>query len=319
MNTAHIASTGLFVPARVQTAEELAPLLGRSAEWIRSRTGVGERRISDLSMPEMAAAAAREALGEGPPPDLVINASVTPVQLLPDSSVFILRELGLNGIPGFSVHCSCLSFLVALQQAAAMVACGGAKRVLVVSSEKATDSRDFTAPESAALLGDGAAAAVIEPSEGGSAILGTRFSTWPESARHAEIRGFGTRHHPSDPQTTSSDNLFHMNGPRLLRRALPAVAELVGGLLGEHGLSPEQVDVVVPHQASGLGVRAVQRFGFRPDQVVDVVGEYGNCVAASMPMALARAERDGRLRLGSTVLLLGTGSGLSVGGALLRW
>jgi 3-oxoacyl-[acyl-carrier-protein] synthase-3 len=315
-----IETTGLYLPQTVETAEELAPRIGRSVGWIAERTGVLQRRIADEPVEVMAAGAAREALGDGPPPDLVLFAAATPRQLIPDTATFVLRELGLNGVPGWTVHGTCLSFLAALQTAAALVVVGQKSRVLIVSAEIASAGRDLGDPESAALLGDGAAAAVIGPTgDSPSRILAFRYNTWPEGADLTEYRGAGTRKAPNDPATTREDNLFHMNGPRVYRMARPKVAVMVDELLGDAGCQVSDIDLVVPHQASGPAVASLGRLGFPPDRVVDVVGRWGNCIAASLPMALAEAERTGRLVRGTRVLLIGTGAGLSVAGAVLVW
>lgn len=321
MISARITGTGLYLPPTVQSSRELGSTLGVPEGWIESHTGVVSRHISDEPMHRMAAAAVRRALGDGGPPDLLINASLTPLQLIPDSSVFILQELGLDGRPSFSVHATCLSFVVGLQVAMSMVHAGGFRRIAVVSAEQGSVCRDFTQPESAALIGDGAGAAIVEPTPAGqsSALLGFDMATWPEGAAHTELRGCGTRHHPNDPRTEPSDNLFQMSGPAVYKMALRKVPPLIGGLLARAGLTPSQVDLVVPHQASGPGMRAYQKLGFVSDQIVDILADHGNCISASVPMALATAETQGRLKRGDTVLLMGTGAGLSVAGALLRW
>jgi 3-oxoacyl-[acyl-carrier-protein] synthase-3 len=134
-----------------------------------------------------------------------------------------------------------------------------------------------------------------------------------------EVRGAGLRCHPNDPATRPEDNLFHMHGPSVYRLALCHVPELFLGTLADAGLRPEDVDLIVPHQASGPGLALLPRLGFAPDRVVDIVAEYGNCVAASLPMALAVAESEGRLSRGQTVLLCGTGAGLGAAAAVVRW
>lgn len=321
MLRAQIVGTGIDLPPRVQLSSELEPLLGVPAGWIETHTGVVQRRISDEPMHKMAARAVRQALGQGGPPDLLVNASLTPIQLIPDSSVFILQELGLDGRPSFSVHATCLSFVVGLQVAMSLVHGGLWRRVALVSAEQGSVCRDFTQPESAALIGDGAGAAIIEPTPEGqsSALLAFDMATWPEGAEHTELRGCGTRKHPNDPRTVGADNLFQMNGPSVYKMALRKVPPLIGGLLHRAGISPSQVDLVVPHQASGPGMKAYRKLGFVSDQIVDIVAEYGNCISASVPMALALAQRQGRLKRGDTILMMGTGAGLSVAGALLRW
>jgi 3-oxoacyl-[acyl-carrier-protein] synthase-3 len=316
-----ITSTAFYAPPRVETAAELAPRIGVSEEWIVTRTGVRERRIASEPVEVVGARAARAALASGEAPDLIINASVGNRQLLPDTSVYIQHELGLEGIPCFSIHASCLSFLVGLQNAAALVAARAYRRVLVVSAEYGSEGRNMAEPESAALLGDGAAAVVLEPTPKGEAseIVGWRMRTWPAGAALTEVRGYGQRLRPDDPRTRLEDNLFSMDGPGVYRMAIRRLPGLVRELLADHGLTPDDVDWVVPHQASGPGLALLPRLGFPAERFVNIVGQYGNCVAASIPMALAHLAESGRLRRGQTVLLLGTGAGFSVAGTLLRW
>ena len=283
-----IDRVGFHAPPRVQTASELAPQIGVDEDWILTRTRVKERRICEEPSEVMGAKAAQEALGDGPPPDLIINASLTPTQLIPDTSVFIQRALGTSGIPSFSIHATCLSFLVAVHNAGALLQTGTYRRILVVSAEHATISRDFHHPESAALFGDGAAAAVLTPTpeHGTGELLAYRMTTLPEYADLAEFTGAGTRHHPNAATTEEHHNLFRMKGPAIYKRAVLTVARQLKQTLADAGLEPHDIDWVVPHQASGPALATLPRFGFRPDRVVDIVESYGNCIAASVPMAL---------------------------------
>lgn len=271
-------------------------------------------------MDVMAADAAREALG-GVAPDLIVNASLTPVQLIPDSSVFIQRELGFSGIPSFSIHATCLSFLVGLHTVGGLLGTGAYRRILLVSSEQGSVCRDFDHPESAALIGDGAAAAVLTPTPEGheSGLLAWSMATFPEGASLAEIPGCGVANHPNSEGALPEHNLFRMNGPRIYKMAVRRVARLVSDLLEQARLEAGDIDWVVPHQASGPALKTLPRMGFSPERIVDVVGQYGNCIAASTPMALHTAVADGRIRRGDRVLMLGTGAGLSVAGMILRW
>lgn len=318
-----VVSTAFGVPARVETAADLAPRLGRSESWIATRTGVLRRHVADedTDVACFGARVARQALDDGAEPDLILNASALPRQALPDTSTFLQRALGMSGVASHSVNASCLSFLVALHAAAAYIASGAHRRVLIVSADFGTRGRDWAEPESAALLGDGAAAAVVEPTPPGeaSAMLSWRMSTWPEGADLTEVRGAGLRCHPNDPATRPEDNLFHMKGPAVYRLALRHVPVVTRQAIADAGLAPEDVDLVVPHQASGPGLTLLPRLGFPPQKIVNVVSEYGNCVAASLPMALAIAESEGRLRRGQNVLLIGTGAGFAVAAAVLRW
>lgn len=316
-----ITSTGFYVPEHVETSADLSPRVGRSPEWIRSRTGVEKRHISQ--QPDVAilgAAAARQALENSPQPDLLINASGLPRQVLPDNAVFIQRELGLDGIPSFTIHATCLSFLVGLKVAGSLLG-NGFQRILLVSAELTSIGRNFDEPESSVLVGDGAAAAMIEGPlpDTFSEILFWGMDTWPEGAGFTEVIGGGTRRHPRMPDVQPEEHLFHMSGPKVYKFARAKVGDLLERMYAETGLSCEDIDLVVPHQASGPALNSLPRYGFPEEKVVNIVSEYGNCVAASLPMALHTALESGRLQPGMHVLLLGTGAGLSVAATLIRW
>ncbi len=318
---AKIVSTGRYLPPKIETSAELGPKLGIDAAWIDAHAGVEERRVSDIGMAEMGAKAAEAALGDGPPPDLILNASGVPQQVIPDSSVYIQEALGMAGTPSYSIHATCLSFLVALHNAAGLLAGGAYNRILVVSSELGTWGRNFDEPESAVLFGDGAAAAVVESTPDGepSELLAFEMGTWPAGAHLTEVRGGGTRLHPNDPRTTTADNLFTMDGPGVYKMARRRVAVVLKKVLRATGLTQDDIALVVPHQASGPGVEAVAHYGFPEERIVNIVRTQGNCVAASMPLALAAAHEEGRIERGDHLLLAGTGAGLSVAAAILRW
>ncbi len=314
-----IAGSGIAALTHHQSNEELADLIGMSAADIESMSGVRRRYVADASMdlPTLHALACREALGDAGPPDLIINASVGFHQLIPDTSVFIQRALGLNGIPGFSMHATCLSFLHALQVADAYLRTCAYRRILVTSAELNTRVRNFAEPESAALLGDAGAAVVLEPSTDGG-IFHASIRTFPESAELTQVQGFGLRKHPLAEGTSASDYLFAMDGPAVLKAALRRFLQHMTEVWRTSGMTREDIDLVVPHQPSGTGMRFLERYGFAPDKIVNVLADYGNCSSVSIPLALATAHREGRLRSGAKVLLVGTGAGLSVGSILWR-
>ncbi len=316
-----IERMGLALPPTIETAADLAPKIGRSEDWIQRRAGVHERRISTLSMPELAAQAGQAALGDGQPPDLILNASGVAHQVLPDTSVFIQEALGYSGIPSFSVHATCLSFLTALQTASGLLNTGSYKRILVVSADLGSRGRNFEEAESAALLGDGAAAAVLTlpPKDSPAGIVTFKMKTFPEGAELTAVRGGGTRLHPQNPATTPADNLFHMRGTAVFKMALRETPPLIDQCLKEAEVAKSDLKVVVPHQASGFGVEVYRRYGFSSEQVIDLVGLQGNCVAASLPMSLAQAISSGRLQRGDRFMLVGTGAGLSVAATILTY
>lgn len=320
-----IVAVALAVPPRIQTAEELAPLVERSAAWIEKHTGVVRRHVAedDVSPAQLAAIAAREVLAETGPPDLVLYAGALTQQLVPDTSAFVLRELGLERVPGFTVNQTCLSFLAALQVAQGLLNSGSYRRILICAAELATRGRCFGEAESAALLGDGAAAAVVElsrdrePADDGD-LLHCELQTWPAGLELCVVRA-GNHPPPRAEAVHSELYYFHMQGPQLYRLVRPLLKRFLHGFLERAGCSLDEIKWVVPHQASGRGLRYLEQLGFPRERVVNIIADYGNCVAASIPMALAVAARDGRLRRGDLVLLVGTAAGVSLGAALLRW
>ena len=317
-----ITGLGYYLPEQIETSAELAPQIGKSVDWIHSRTGIHERRVSQIDVDEMGAIAAKKALNDGPPPDLILNASGVPKQTLPDTSTFIQAQLGYEGIPSFSVHSTCLSFLTALKTANNFIVCGDYKRILIVSSDRGTCGRNFNEPESSSLLGDAAASVVVEPTDESSesALLHWNMKTWPEGATYTEVRGGGTNKHPQDPKTKDADNLFTMNGPMIYKMARKHVYAMINDDLKTMGINRDDIALLVPHQASGLAVKAYVKYGkFNSKQVMNIISYTGNCVAASLPLALAIGFEENRFKRGDLVYLVGTGAGLSIATTLIRF
>lgn len=317
-----ITGTGLYLPPKVETSREISMLIGKSEEWIIRKSGVKERRVSEIDVDKMGAYAGNEALGDGPLPDLIINASGVPKQTIPDTSTFYQKEMGLKGIPSFSIHCTCLSFIAAFHTASSLIQTKAYKKILIISADRGTRGRNFNEPESASLLGDGAAAIILEPcnSSDSSKLMYFKMNTWPEGAHLTEVRGGGTNKHPQDPETLISDNLFTMDGPGIYKIARKAVYKLMLNTLKSTNLTKEDIDLVIPHQASGKAVEAyIETGGFKREKVVNIVSKFGNCVAASVPMALVKSIKEKKIRRKDKILLIGTGAGLSAACALLRY
>ena len=317
-----VTGVGLYLPPKIETAEDIAPKIGKPVDWIIKKSGVSERRVSEIDVDQMGAIAGKEALGKGGKPDLIINASGVPKQTIPDTSTFYQRELGFEGIPSFSVHCTCLSFITALNTAASLIHSGSYNRILIISSDRGTRGRNFDEAESASLLGDGAAAVVVEQSleNESSELIYFDMKTFPSCANLTEVRGGGTNKHPQDPKTTLADNLFTMDGPAVYKIARKEVYRMMLKTMKTTRLKREEVDWVIPHQASGKAVDAyISTGGFAKEKVVSIISEFGNCVAASVPMAFATAVQDGRIKRGNLLLFIGTGAGLSAACALIKY
>ncbi len=316
-----ITDTHFCVPPDVETSQQLAARIGRSAQWVTEFTGVHSRHVSlHLNDPAvLAAEAARPVIAKHGTPDCVIYCGAIPRQMLPDLSIFVHRELGLSGTAALSVNTACLSFFSALVIADSLIERGVYRRILLCVAELASRGRNFDEPESAALLGDGAAAVLIERTDGASCIEHSLLETWSEGADLAGLRGGGTLRTPCDPDVTMADHRFFMQGDQLLRVTIPRLRKFLDRFFAECGASQSDVKLVVPHQPSGPALQLLTRWGFEESRVVNIIGQYGNCVAASMPMALSIAMKEERIHRGDKILLLGTAAGISLGAALITW
>ena len=320
-----ILGTGTYLPQRICTSSELEKELGLPSGFVEKRNGVRTRHIADQSKGEttsqMCAWAAEKALFEAnlskEKLDLIIFASAAPEQALPDTAPLVQAKLGLgeSGIPCFSVHSTCLSFLTAFDIASTFISAGRYKNVLIVCCELSFTSIDPADPKTYTLFGDAAAAAVLGPTQEGyeSEILRTHFSTFGSAAKLTEVRGCGTMLHPNNPKTTFADNTFRMKGKEILRYSLkkaPVVFERIWPGLSK---GVDDFDIIVPHQPSKVGMMAMSRF-LPPEKTIETLTEYGNCVSVSLPLTLDKAIKSGRLTRGGRCLMFGTGAGLTIAG-----
>ena len=315
-----ITGSGYYLPPTIETSLDLSQKINKDVNWVLSRTGVEERRVSDIDVDQMGAIAAKDAIGSKPKPDLIINASGVPKQTIPDTSVFIQKELGYEGIPSFSVHSTCLSFITALNVAGSMINSKTYKNILIVSSDRGTRGRNFNEPESASLLGDAAAAIYLEASDNGKqGLIDFEMSSWPEGAELTQVKGGGTNLHPQDSITKDEDNLFSMNGPEVFKYSLRKVYNMISEILDRNNISKTDISLLIPHQASGRGVDAYSKYGgFKKGQVMNIIPKTGNCVAASIPLALAMALENKKIIKDDLIFFVGTGAGLSIASAVVR-
>jgi 3-oxoacyl-[acyl-carrier-protein] synthase III len=322
-----LAGLGKSLPRRVVKSAELEERLGLEPGWIERKTGVAERRyVTDETASSLGAEAARAALERArvrlSDVELLICASGTMEQTIPCTAVLIQRALGpeADGIPCFDVNSTCLSFLHGLDVAANAVALGASRTVLVVSSEVASVGLDWKEKESCVLLGDGAAAAVVTRAEEGepSLLYRAAFTTHSAGAELAHYKGGGTRYPPNGPGTEPEHNLFHMEGPSIFRFTQRASVPFIEKYLASLPFPAEDLRALVPHQASLFAVRMTARAcGFEQERLVENIQTHGNCIAASIPMALHDAVEAGRIRRGDRVLLAGTAAGVSIGALAL--
>jgi len=323
-----IIGLGRYLPSRIVHSAELETTFGLPQGWIEQRNGVRERRwVTTETASFMAAEAAREALhhAELRPDelDLIINASGTAEQAIPDTGALIQRQLGLGstGIPAMTVNNTCLSFITALDVAAMYLSTGRYNNILIASADISSCGINPQEPESATLVGDAAAAVVVTRAgeKKSSMVHHSHFRTYGDGAYLTTIMGGGSARHPAKADHNPVDDLFHMDGLAVLRmvRSVDEVflEELYPGL----STSLLDIDLVVPHQASKVALQMLQRYGWPECRIQKTIEWLGNCVAASIPATLYQAVHDGALQRGNKFLLVGTGAGLSLGGLVMTY
>ncbi|TIO75854.1 MAG: ketoacyl-ACP synthase III [Mesorhizobium sp.] len=324
-----IVGTGRAVPAECIATSALEERLGLGRGSLEAATGVVERYVCEAeSQIDLACAAARLALEdaglEAEAVDLIIGGCGVPYQPLPATAPLVMQRLGLadGSAAAFDVNSTCLGFLTAFETAGRMIEAKQCETALVFSSEIASRALPWRdAPEVAALFGDGAAAAVLRragPGEG--RVAASLMRTYPSAWEACGIGSGGTRFDfQKEREEFARHSLFHMDGKELFRLTSRHFNGFVDALLERAGWRHDDVDLVVPHQASPLALAHMARqTGFAPEKLVDIAARFGNQVAASIPFALDVAWREGRVAPGTRLLLLGTSAGVSFGGMALE-
>jgi 3-oxoacyl-[acyl-carrier-protein] synthase III len=324
-NRVSISGLGCYAPERVMTNDELAKMVETSDEWIVERTGIRERRVagpdealSDLSLP-----AAREALEQaGVEPesiDLIIVATVTPDMLFPSTGALLADQLGAADAAAYDLSAGCTGFMYALAQAYGMLAGGLSERALVVGGDVLSKIVNWHDRSTCILFGDGAGAVVLERVDRGG-FLGFELGAEGAGGVHLSLPAGGSRL-PASAETVAAEQHFaQMNGPEVFKFATRILISSAQKILDECGLSVEDIDVYVPHQANVRIIdHATRKLGIPKERVVVNVDRYGNTSSGSIPLALADAATDGRLREGSLVLMTGMGAGLTWGSSLIEW
>jgi 3-oxoacyl-[acyl-carrier-protein] synthase-3 len=310
---ATIMSVATEIPSGCITTAELAERLGVSEEWIISRTGIRERRRAepDARLSEYAARAGRAALVRAGVPaselDLVLVATLTQDEVTPNTAPIVAYDLGARRAGAIDIGAACTAFLSGLALGASQIESGRAELVLLIGADFVTRITDYDDKRSAPLFADAAGAVVLGRGGGelgaiGPIVLGADGS-------HAET--IIARHH---------DRLVRMDGPEVFRNAVNRMATATEQAVAQSGLTLDEIDVFVYHQANARITRAVgERLGLDPERVVDCIETLGNASSATLPVALSIAEREGRLRAGARVLVSAFGAGFTWGAGVIEW
>jgi 3-oxoacyl-[acyl-carrier-protein] synthase III len=314
-----ITGLGCHVPEKVLTNDDLAAMVDTTDEWIRERTGIRERRIAadDEALTDIALPACRRALemaGADPASiDLLIVATVTSDMAFPSAGALLADHLGMPDAAAYDLSAGCTGFVYAIAQAHGMLASGLAKRALVVGGDVLSKILDWTDRSTVVLFGDGAGAVVMEVVEDGG-FLGFELGADGGGGASLWLPGSGSRtfEHP--------EKFVKMNGREVFKFATRVMVSSAEAILAECGKTVDDVDVYVPHQANVRIIdHAVRKLGVAEEKTVVNVDRYGNTSSGSIPLALADAADDGRLKPGKLVLLTGMGAGLTWGSALIEW
>jgi 3-oxoacyl-[acyl-carrier-protein] synthase-3 len=323
-----ILGTGEYVPARRIASAEFDRRWNVADGWTLAQTGIASRAHAgpgETSV-SMSAAAARDALAraslDASQLDAVVCVSSVAHQAIPCTAVLIHRELGLadSGIRAFDVNSTCTGFITALELVAPAIATGQLRNVLIVAGEVASRGLKDDDRNTAALFGDGAGAVIVGPARSPSSRLrGTLLRTYSSGSKLCELRAGGTGLSPrAEPDTHLAGTYFEMNGRSIYRLAATLLPGFLSDLLARAGTALGDVDVWVPHQASGKAIDHLQgSLGLPPDRLVRTLETHGNQVAASLPVALHRGIESGRIARGKCFAMIGTGAGISLGGAVL--
>jgi 3-oxoacyl-[acyl-carrier-protein] synthase-3 len=310
------------MPPAVLTNEDLSTFLDTSDEWITTRTGMKERRVSHVSAIEMASVAASRALAcAGLDPadvELIIYGGCSNEEAVPNSASGVQVSLGATRAAAMDINTACTSFLYGLSTATAMIRTGVVRNAVVIGVELISRYMDWSNRNVAVLFGDGAAAVVVQATDKEEGVLASVLGCDVEARASLRVRGIGCGYANRD--VTLGDTLWDFDGQVIFKRAVKGMSEASARVLADAGFTADQVDLVVPHQANLRIIEAVAKYaGIPMEKVMVTVQRYGNMSAATVPVSLVDAVREGRIKPGSLVLMPGFGGGLTYGALLMRW
>ena len=322
MRYAAITGWGDGMPPAVLTNEDLSTFLETSDEWITTRTGMKERRVSHVSAIEMATLAASRALAcaglDSSEVELIIYGGCSNEEAVPNSASGVQASLGATRAAAMDLNTACTSFLYGMSTATSLIQTGVVRNAVVIGVELISRYMDWSNRNVAVLFGDGAAAVVLQASDQETGVLASVLGCDVEARASLRVRGIGCGYAGRD--VTLGDTLWDFDGQVIFKRAVRGMSDASARVLAAAGLTADQVDLVVPHQANLRIIEAVAKYaGIPMERVMVTVQKYGNMSAATVPVSLVEALKAGRVKPGAHVLMPGFGAGLTFGALLLRW
>lgn len=326
LRCAGIISIGSAVPEKVLSNADLEKIVDTTDEWIRTRTGILERRIADddKATSDYAAEAARTALDRAKLTpndiDLIIVATVTGDMPFPATASIVQNALGADKVPAFDLGAGCSGWVYGLSVANAYVSSGIYDRVLVIGADLLSRVTNWTDRSTCVLFGDGAGAAVVAPVEDGLGMLGFELGSDGSGAEVLKIEAGGSRLPCTCEAVENYRNKIFMAGSEVFKFAVRIQGEATERVLTKCGMTTADIDLMVPHQANVRIIdSAVNRLGMPPEKIFVNLHKYGNTSAASIPIALDEALQEGRIKKGDTVVVVGFGAGLTWAAGVMKW
>ena len=326
MTYAALTGWGMYVPERVLSNADLERIVDTSDEWIVQRTGIRERRIAGPgeTSATMGVRAARQALDRaGVDPrdiDILVVATSTPDQLMPSAACVVQTELGAVRAGPMDVNAACSGFAYGLAVGTQFVRSGTSKTVLVIGTDTLSRFLNYQDRGTCILFGDGAGAVVLQAPDEPTGVLSIDLGAIPDTGEMLEIPGGGSAH-PASPETLAQNlHYMTMQGREVFKHAVRAMGESTLKVIADAGLTPDQVNLLIPHQANIRIIDAMaKRLELPMHQVFVNIDRYGNTSAASIPIAMCEAQASGRLKRGDHLAITAFGGGLTWGSALIRW
>jgi len=324
---AKISALGTYVPPRLLTNADLEQMVDTSNDWIMERVGIRERHIVDkgVATSDLAVQASKRALAQRglAPRDIeaIIVGTVTPDMPFPATACMVQEKLGAKGAWGFDLSGACSAFLYSVQVGAQFIASGAHKRILVIGADVMSSIIDYTDRATCVIFGDGAGAAILEPAEDDSVgLIDYIHEVDGSGGEFLYMPGGGSLHPASKDTIERKMHYVRQDGQQVFKFAVRKQTELCQKLLERNRLKGSDIDAFIPHQANLRIISATaDRLGLRPEAVIVNIERYGNTTAATVPLAMATALEEGKLKKGSLVLLASVGAGFTVGATLLRW
>lgn len=326
MPGAKITALGCYVPPRVLTNRDLETMVDTTDEWILQRVGIRERHIAppEMATSDMAVLAACSALNQrgiaGRDIEAILLCTVTPDMMFPSTACLVQDRIGAKGAWGFDLVAACSGFIYGLTTAASLVKSGAHKNVLVIGADTMSRILDYTDRATCILFGDGAGAMLVERGEADEGFLGFLNEVDGSGGDALKMPAGGSRMPPTAETVANRLHYVKQEGQAVFKYAVKKMYEISRDLLDRHGLTVQDIKLLIPHQANARIINAAaEKLGLREDQVIINIDRYGNTTAATIPLATRDAVETGRLKKGDLVLFASVGAGFTVGANLWRW